>query len=120
MVKVLIVEDDFTLQNLYKMILNSMGFELLGIAKNGQEAIDFFKNPRISPDIIIMDHRMPIKNGIEASKEILSLNNEVYIIFASADLSVKPEALAIGVKSFLEKPFGMRELKAEIDKILEI
>ena len=70
------------------------------------------------PDIILMDHRMPIKNGIEVVKEILQIDSNSKIIFASADSTIKSEALSIGAVSFLEKPFSMNTLINEIKKVI--
>lgn len=53
---------------------------------------------------------MPKKNGIEASKEILQIDYKIIIIFASADQSVREEALALGIKNFLIKPFLIEKL----------
>ncbi len=79
-----------------------------------------YKNFPIKPDIIIMDHRMPIKSGIEASKEILSINSEAKIIFASADTTIKEIALSIGVLCFKTKPFSNKKLIENIEKALRI
>lgn len=114
---VLIVEDDLSLQSLYEMILNVFGFKILGIYSNGKEAIDGFIELNEKPDVIIMDYRMPVKNGIETTIEILSLDSNSKILFASADKSVKEKALKLGVASFIEKPFSLEILKEEIIKI---
>ncbi len=94
------------------------GFHIIGIAKNGQEAIDKFKSFSEKPDIILMDHRMPIKSGIDATKEIISLGKKPKIIFASADKTVKEEALSIGAVGFIEKPFDFEELVEKIKEVL--
>jgi len=65
-----------------------------------------------------MDHRMPIKNGIDATKEILSLDSNAKILFASADDSVKGEALSIGAIGFATKPFSIPELIEDMEKFL--
>lgn len=108
--KVFIVEDEHNLQFLYKQILTRKGIEILDCAHNGEEAVSKFRDFSVKPDIILMDHRMPIKNGIEASKEILLLNNKTKIIFVSGDDSVKEEALSIGAIAFLNKPIDMFKL----------
>lgn len=74
------------------------------------------------PDIILMDHRMPIKNGIEATKEIFqnSSNIKPKIIFISADRSIKEIALSIGVISFKNKPFSLERLFNNIEKAASI
>ena len=65
-----------------------------------------------------MDHRMPKKNGIEASKEILEMDKNSKIIFTSADNSVKEEALSIGAFSFKDKPFTVEGLIGDIKNAL--
>ncbi len=92
---------------------------MAGIAENGEEAINMFKSFSNKPKIILMDHRMPEKTGIEATKEILQIDKRVKIIFLSADVSIKEEAYAIGAFSFSEKPFTIKYLINEINKALE-
>ena len=62
---------------------------------------------------------MPLKDGIEASKEILQINNSTKIIFVSADASVKEEALSIGAFCFKDKPFTIENLIDSIQIALE-
>lgn len=62
---------------------------------------------------------MPIKSGIEASKEILQINNTAKIIVISADDSIKKIAQSIGATSFLNKPFSNKKLTNEINKVLQ-
>ena len=111
------MEDDFSLENLYKSIISFIGYNIVAVANNGEEAVEIYKSLEQKPDIIIMDNRMPIKNGLEATKEILEIDNEVKIIFASADLSIKEKALMIGAKAFLEKPFAIKTLKETIERV---
>ena len=66
-----------------------------------------------------MDHRMPEKTGIEATKEILQMDKRVKIIFISADISIKEEAFSIGAFSFWDKPFTIEQLIVEIQNALE-
>ncbi|MFW9988849.1 MAG: response regulator, partial [Candidatus Odinarchaeota archaeon] len=62
----------------------------------------------------------PKKNGIEATKEILSINNHTKIIFTSADRSIEKEALSIGAISFKEKPFSIEKLENNILKAMNL
>ncbi len=66
-----------------------------------------------------MDHRMPIKSGIEASKEILLIDKNIKIIFISADITIKEEAFSIGVFGFFDKPFMIDSLIDDIKKAFE-
>lgn len=63
---------------------------------------------------------MPKKNGLEATKEILSISNHTKIIFASADRSVEKEALSIGAVKFKKKPFSIERLKKNILKVINL
>jgi DNA-binding response OmpR family regulator len=114
---ILIVEDDFTIALLYEKILETMGIQTIS-ANNGKEAVDLYISLSDKPDIILMDHRMPIKNGIEALKEILEIDNQSKIIFLSADSSLENDVLSIGAKKFIKKPFSIKELIKSIKKIL--
>ncbi len=94
------------------------GFQVLGIANNGDEAIKMFKNFPEKPDIIILDYRMPIKNGLDALKEILLIDHNSRVIFASADKTVKEEVYSYGAKGFLDKPFTHKKLLSTLNQIL--
>ena len=118
MATILIVEDDSSLRGLYKIALNTFGFQVIGEASNGDEAISIYNSLPEKPDLIIMDHRMPYKNGLETTKEILRINKSAKIIFASADRTIKGEALSCGAKFFLEKPFNNELLVKSIKKVL--
>lgn len=119
MTSILIVEDDIYLQKLYEMMLKTQGFKIIGKAGNGSEAINIFKSLQNKPDIVLMDHRMPIKNGIDTTLELTRLNSHTKIIFISADNSVKKQALSIGAKSFIEKPFSIDQLINIIKKVIK-
>ena len=107
---VFIVEDEPILQYLYERLLKSAGYLVMATAKNGEDAIHKFRMFQNKPDFILMDYRMPIKNGLEAMEEILRINSSSKIIFASADRSIKGRALSSGAIGFLEKPFDSEDL----------
>lgn len=118
MVTVLIVEDDDSLRELYQIALKLKGYDVIGTACDGNEAIDMLRNFSIKPDIILMDHRMPGKNGLEATKEIMEMDGESKVIFASADISVREEAIFLGATSFKTKPFTLEYLCSNIKKAM--
>jgi len=106
--------------DLYNMVLDAYGFKVMGMAKNGEEAVEMYKVFNQKPDLIIMDYRMPIKSGIEASIEILQINRNAKIIFASADNSIKEHAKSIGALYFKNKPFSNEKLIKNIYKALQL
>ncbi len=120
MVSILIVEDDASLQFLYKQVLLLNGFTIFGIASNGMEALELFQKHPEKPDVILMDHRMPIKTGLEATREILALDSSAKIIFTSADSSIKKEAFALGIICFKDKPFTIENLISNIKKAVNL
>jgi len=114
---IFIIEDDLSIVTLFDKFLTVLGHEIVAKAYNGEEAVKLFHEFRKIPDLILMDHRMPKKDGLTATKEILRFNNNSKIIFISADYSIKDKALAIGAKYFLEKPFKLDKLSQIIEKI---
>ena len=119
MVNIFIVDDDQSLQRLYTLILREAGFTIIDTALNGKIAVEKYKKFKESPDLVLMDHRMPIKNGIEAMVEILQINGKEKIIFASADITIKEKALSLGAYAFLDKPFNMNKLISAIQNIVQ-
>ncbi|TFF97711.1 MAG: response regulator [Promethearchaeota archaeon] len=117
--KVLIVEDDVSLLNLYEMIIKAHGYKVVGKAKNGEEAVDIYKKLPEKPDVVLMDHRMPIKSGLEASKEILEHDPEAKIIIATADQEIKTQMETLPIQSFKNKPFSNERLINNIQKALD-
>jgi len=67
------------------------------------------------PDLIIMDYRMPVKNGIEALKEILEIERQAKIMIISADRSIEKIAKSVGAVAFMRKPFSMKRLAENIN-----
>jgi len=100
-------------------MLKSKGFDIIEKANNGEVAVSIFKSLSEKPDIILLDYRMPVKNGLDTAKEILSFKKKSKIIFASADNSIKNEAISIGASIFLKKPFTHEELITGVNEALK-
>ena len=114
MAKIFLVDDDKNIIFIFQKYLEMLGHEIIDYAYNGVEAIQKFKDFKEVPDLILMDHIMPLKTGIETTKEILKINPQTNIIFISADISVKEEAINLGINSFMEKPIDFLKLKEKI------
>jgi len=115
--KVLIVEDDETSYELITLILAKSGYKFLH-AKNGKEAIELFSQHR-DVDIILMDIKMPVMDGLEATRRIRETDAEVPIIAQTAfafdsDIS---KAFDVGCNDYITKPFRQEELKLKIRKL---
>jgi len=116
MASILIVDDDAFLHKVLDRILSIGGHTVVGHAYDGAEAVDLFNGFNPKPDIILMDHRMPVMNGASATREIKHIDPNTRILFISADETVKNEALDAGALGFLTKPIRSTELFAAIEK----
>ena len=113
--KALVVDDDITNRLVLKGFLNKSGFEVVE-AENGRQAIDYYTEEQ--PDIIFMDIMMPVMDGLEASKQIKSMNKREFIpiIFLTAmtDSDTITHCIDAGGDDFLTKPVDMIQLQAKI------
>ncbi len=114
---VLIVDDELFIVELYRDILQLRGYRVLATAFDGEEAVRRYSTSEEKPDVIIMDHRMPVMNGVEATREILRSNPTQKIIFVSADVLVEKEAREAGAVEFLPKPFRMDDLIEKMERV---
>ncbi len=115
MLKVAIVDDEPDLQRLYQLALSSKGYDIVFVANDGTDAVE--KNRKTPASVIIMDHRMPTKNGVEATREILAESPDTRIIFVSADEAVEKEAKEAGAIRFLKKPISLKDLIKNIEEV---
>lgn len=116
--KIFVVDDEVFIQDLYQAMLPAGGHEIVDSAFNGQEAVDKFRGLAPRPDLIIMDHRMPIKNGLDATREILTQDPQAKVLVISADATVQPKYQGSGAVGFIEKPFTMDVLFSAIQVTL--
>jgi CheY-like chemotaxis protein len=117
--KILIAEDDEVIFLYLQIILRNSGYSIVH-AKNGREAVDFCRSEMI--DLILMDIKMPIMNGLDAIKEIRTFNKSVPIIVQSAYTSDenKEASILFGGNDFITKPINKGELFEKIEKFLNI
>ncbi|MCK5265552.1 MAG: response regulator [Candidatus Thorarchaeota archaeon] len=116
MATVMIVDDDIFLHKVLTRILALGGHNVVEQAYNGAEAIQKYVAMNQKPDIILMDHRMPIMKGTTATRELLQHDPSITILFISADNTVEKEAMESGAVGFLTKPIRSAGLFAAIEK----
>jgi len=112
---VFVVEDDQQIIELYRELLRTYGYELVGFALNGKEAVKAFEAMHPRPDIIIMDQRLPLMSGVEATKEIMRIDPGVKVLFVSADIHSRESALSSGAADFVTKPFGIKDFMTRLE-----
>lgn len=120
MQKVLIVDDNKTLQKIIAKIVAPL-LEVQGFASDGNEAFAEYK--KLRPDIVLLDVTMPNCNGKQALEMILKYDPSAKIIMVSGltDQSTTQECLKIGAKAFVNKnQISLQNVAGENPLILEI
>jgi YesN/AraC family two-component response regulator len=113
--RILIADDRPSSRNGLKALLATQaGIEIVGQAANGQEAVQFVLE--CQPDIVLMDVRMPVIDGLQAARIIKGHWPEVKVIMLSMYPSYQAEALAAGADAFLVKGCAADDLLEEILK----
>ncbi len=116
MIKVLIVEDSKVAGEFLKFILNAdSDIEVIGFVHNGRQAIEFLKHTK--PDVITMDIDMPVMNGLEATRYIMSTTAVPILIVTGSrnanEVQTSIEALSAGALSVIQKPYGVNHPREE-------
>lgn len=112
--RIMIVEDDPLIRQLYEQILMNKGYQVIAVASDGDEAISTFRSLDEKPDIIILDFRLPSKNGLEVSNEILAENNRTEILMISGDPTFDRKAIIGRGINFIQKPVQINQILREI------
>jgi len=104
--KILIVDDEYLLRQGIKHLVdwNTQGFEIIGEASNGKEALDFIEKNK--PHIIISDIVMPIMDGVDLAKIVKTKYPEIQIVILSgySDFNYVKDTFKLGVKDYVLKP----------------
>jgi len=117
---ILIAEDDEGSFDYLKAVLKKIDCEIIQTI-TGPEAVEMaFNNPDI--DLILMDIKLPEKDGYEATREIRELNKEVPILAqtACAMMGDKAKALNAGCDDYIAKPIKRKELMEKINTVLKM
>lgn len=113
--KILIADDSVFMRKVVVEALKSAGYSNFIEAENGKQAIDLFHSAK--PDLILLDVIMPEMDGLEVMKNIGSEAN-IIIVSAIGQEGIIEEALGLGAKGFLVKPFDKDKLIFEVKKFL--
>ncbi len=113
-VRIFIADDYGILRESLINILGTLGFSVVGSAKDGQEAIE--KAPHLQPDVVLMDILMPLINGTVATKRILAQDETVKILALTGvdDLSWLEKMFAAGAVGYVHKQTSINLLTKAI------
>ncbi|MBA3927339.1 response regulator transcription factor [Listeria rustica] len=119
MTKILVVDDNPFITGGLEIILATMdGIEVLGAAGNGAEAVTFCQNHEV--DVVLMDVRMPVMDGVEATKEITATTaTKVIILTTFDDDAFILKAIENGAKGYLLKNNDPQTIRHAIRSVMQ-
>lgn len=117
MTKILIIEDDLELANLFRSVLEHANYEVF-TASNGKVALEFLERQYI--DLIITDIMMPEMSGLEFAEAMRQVGEEVPILVISAKDSFEDKKLSfkIGIDDYMVKPIDVKEMVLRVEALL--
>ncbi|NSW54486.1 MAG: response regulator [Armatimonadetes bacterium] len=113
MPRVLIVDDEAHLRDLYEQEFDYYGYDVV-TAQSGQEAIAALEQHDV--DVVVLDIAMPGMDGIEALAKILAVNNELPVILNTGYASYKDDFMTWAAEAYVTKSSDIREL---VDAVAE-
>ena len=112
--RVLIAEDEALIRLDLAEMLREEGYEVVGEAGDGQEAVDLAE--ALQPDLVIMDVKMPRRDGIDAAAEIAAKRiAPIVVLTAFSQRELVERARDAGAMAYLVKPFSMTDLIPAIE-----
>ena len=111
-VRILVAEDEALIRMDLVEMLQGAGYEIVGEATNGQEAVDLANLHK--PDLAILDVKMPIMDGISAAEKIISIA-PVLMLTAFSQKELVDRARDAGVMAYVVKPFTIGDLIPAIE-----
>jgi two-component system chemotaxis response regulator CheY len=119
--KILVVDDSVAIaRQLTKLLEEFGGYDVVGHAKNGAEAVKLFKT--LKPDLVLMDIVMPMMDGIQSLRTLMRLDPQAKVIVISSLGGVGnkvEEAIRLGARNVISKPFEAEKIKAILEKMFE-
>lgn len=117
---ILVVEDSPTNQKIACKILEKIGYRTI-VAEDGQQALDKLQSQRQEIALILMDCRMPVMDGLQATKAIRAQGDDIPIVALTANNSEEDRAacLQVGMDEFLAKPINKQKLQIVLQKLIK-
>lgn len=112
--KILVVDDEAAILRILKIKLKASGYNVL-TANDGREALEVIVNAK--PDVVLLDIILPSLDGFQVLEQLKSLSPETPVIAFSARTSFEEQALGLGAKGFVPKPFDVNVLTAEVGRL---
>ena len=115
---VLIVDDIAFVRKTLSDILTRAHYQVIGEATDGNEAVNLYL--KLRPDVVTMDVVMPQMSGIDATRKILKIDKDAKVVIVSAmgQENLVMEAINVGAKDYILKPFSTEEVLKTLERAL--
>ena len=119
-IDILIVDDLTFIKMVLRDLVEKAGFHVVAEASDGEEAVRLYEEKR--PDLVLMDITMPKMDGLSALKRIMAIDPAARVIMCSAlgQQQLMVQAVQLGAKDFIVKPFRPERVLQSIKKTLDI
>ncbi len=119
MARILVADDASFMRMMIREIVEEEGYEVVGEATDGVEAMDLFHE--LHPDIVTMDIVMPRRSGIDAVRGIIEVDSSAKIVMCTAlgQETLVKESLEAGALNFIVKPFKPDDVLETLRQTLE-
>ncbi|MGP5223798.1 response regulator [Psychrobacter aquimaris] len=117
---ILVVEDSPTNQKITCKILSKLGYRSV-VAEDGQQALDTLQQQRQDISLILMDCRMPVMDGLQATQAIRAQGDKIAIVALTANNTKEDRdaCIEVGMDDFLSKPINKKELEAVLQSFIK-
>jgi two-component system chemotaxis response regulator CheY len=117
--RVMIVDDALFMRNVLKDIFVRAGFEVVGEADNGEDALPLYR--QVAPELVTMDIIMPRRSGLDALRDIMAADPAARVIVVSAlgQDALVLEAVESGARDFIVKPFKESKVLEAVHRVME-
>ncbi|MBN2367601.1 response regulator [Candidatus Woesearchaeota archaeon] len=123
MIKVLLVDDSRTALEIISFFLEKdPAIQVIGTAINGKDAITFLKSAPVNPDVIVLDIKMPVMDGVETMEYIMSYHpTPILIVTALERDEILSKAHSLGIFDIIQKPMskGVEDISSIGQEIIE-
>jgi DNA-binding NarL/FixJ family response regulator len=120
-IKIVVADDEDLFRNGISYLLVANDFDVIYEASNGKDLLHFLQNAALYPDVILMDIKMPLLNGVEATKQIAAQYPDIKIIALSSYITTTfiSNMLQVGAASYIPKNASPEEMITTINNVVE-
>ncbi len=116
--RILFVDDEKELVNVYRIMLNKLGYDVTAMS-DSEEALNLFRHEPDKFDLLITDYTMPKFTGTELASEIFKIKPDFPVILCSGFSETLNKEHAAGIREFLMKPLNKKIVSLAIRKVLD-